>query len=231
MKRARIVVAALALALASCSSCPRPVVGLGNPRIQDQARGLPRAIDETSVALLDETKVRHCQVLFEPAFSSAYAVWFVQDEAMADVTVVLKVGANDQTQSYAAPIDRNTAERLSKLCLASLTTRVGDCGRLGYDGVWYHAAHPGPAHGYAMASFWSPKPGTLAHDFVKVAEALRDYAALPEALRHPAWLALQEAMDRLTDRLDSGSRHGSDSAWQAAPNAVKSDHGVYGARG
>jgi hypothetical protein len=139
--------------------------------------------------------------LFEPAFSSPHAVWFVQDDAAADATVLVRVQAEDQIQSYSAPLDRNTAVRLSKVCLATLTLRDETCPRRGMDGVWYHAAHPSTAHVYAMASFWSPRAGTLAMAFVKVAEALRNYATVPEALRAPAWSALQEAIDALAERL------------------------------
>lgn len=197
----RVGIVMVAGILTSCAACPRPVVGLGTPRIEDRVRGIPKPIVETSAALLEEWRVRRCQVLFEPAFSRPHAVWFVQDDVAADATVVVKLLTNDGVQSYSAPLDRNTALRLSKLCLASLTTRTKTCERIGMDGVWYHAAHPISDRSYAMASFWSPKQATVAKDLAVVAEALRSYATTPAALRSPAWLALQEAANQLAARL------------------------------
>ena len=52
-----------------------------------------------------------------------------------------------------------------------------------------------------MASFWSPPRRTIADALVKMTEALRDYAALPEALRPSGWLRLQEAESILADSL------------------------------
>jgi len=199
MMRPGIVIAAATLA--ACASCPQPVLGLGSPRVEDQEHGIPRAILDDSAALLDQTQVRRCQVVFEPAFSSAHAVWFVQNSPAADAMVFVKVRANDQIQSYSALLDGNTASRLSKLCLASLSSRTETCQPLGMDGVWYHAAHPKPSGSYEMASFWSPRRGTVASTFVGVAEALRNYATMPQSLRSPAWLALQEAANRLSERL------------------------------
>lgn len=204
LRTMRVGILIVAGTLAACTACPRPVVGLGAPRVEDRVRGIPRPLVESSATLLDETQARRCQILFEPAFSSPHAVWFVQDNVAADATVFVKLRTHDGVQSYSAPLDRNTALRLSKLCLASLTTRTKACERIGTDGVWYHAAHPSSDHSYAMASFWSPRQATVAKDFVKVVEALRNYATMPEALRSPAWLALQEAANELAERLADG---------------------------
>jgi hypothetical protein len=202
-KMVRVGLVIATVTLASCAPCPRPVFGLGAPRVEDQERGVPKVLVEASATLLDESQVRRCQVLFEPAFSNAHAVWFVQDDTAVDAMVVVRVRLDDRIQSYSAPLDHGTGLRLSKLCLASLTSRTEGCGRRGMDGVWYHVAHPQTAHSYAMASFWSPRQGTVASDFVRVAEALRNYATVPATLRSPAWLALQEAANSLSTRLAS----------------------------
>lgn len=169
--------------------------------VEDKASGVPRTIRETAHGLLDLTQTRRCQVVFEPAFGNAHAVWFVQNEAAADATVFVKVYAEDGVQSYSAPLDRNTALRLSRVCLTALTADFTSCGRYGSDGVWYHAAHPLPTAGYAMASFWTPRQGTVADALVKVVEALRNYATLPESLRFQAWLVLEESQKDLSKRL------------------------------
>jgi hypothetical protein len=197
----RIAIGIVAVTFVSCAECPQRIVGPGTARIEDSSLGLPIPVVQSSIDLLVPTAVRRCQVLFEPAFSSPYAVWFVQDNEAADATVVVRVHTHDRIESYSALLDRGTAVRLSRLCLASLTLATTSCSRIGMDGVWYHAAHPKTAQSYAMASFWSPQPGTLPNAFVKVAEALRNYATLPEALRSPAWIALQEAADSLSVQL------------------------------
>ena len=171
------------------------------PRVEDKASGIPRTISETSQGLLDLTQTRRCQVVFEPAFSSPHAVWFVQNNAAADATVFVKVHAIDGVESYSAPLDRISARRLSQLCLTALTADFSSCERLGVDGVWYHAAHPLAAHAYAMASFWTPRQDTVANALVSVAEALRNYATLPESLRSQARTRLRESEDDLSRRL------------------------------
>lgn len=187
--------------LSACRACPRPLLGLGAPRLEDQARGIPKTHVDASKALLDLAQTRRCQVLFTPAFQSPHAVWFVQDDAAGEATVFVRILANEQLQSFSAPLDIGTAMRLSQLCLKALTADFASCEHWGHDGVWYHAAHPRVADSYVMASFWSPRQGTVAKAFVKVAEALRNYATLPEALRAQAWLTLQESTADFSKRL------------------------------
>jgi hypothetical protein len=197
----RAAILALVGVLCSCTACPRPATGLGAPRVQDLALGIPRTISESSRGLLDLSQARRCQMVFEPAFSNPHAVWFVQHDDRADATVFVKVRANDGSESYSALLDPSTALRLSRLCLAALTADFASCERLGYDGVWYHAAHPLPTRAYAMASFWTPRHGSVANAFVKVAEALRSYATVPQSLRSQAWTTLQQSESALSKRL------------------------------
>jgi hypothetical protein len=140
-------------------------------------------------------------MVFEPAFGNPHAVWFVQSNDAADATVFVKVHARDGIESYSALLDRNSARRLSQVCIAALTADFTACERLGADGVWYHAAHPLPTRSYAMASFWTPRQGSVVNAFVKVAEALRSYATVPQSLRSQAWLTLQESENDLSKRL------------------------------
>jgi hypothetical protein len=74
-------------------------VGLGAPRILDHARGIPKTHGDASKVLLDSTQTRRCQLLFEPAFHSPPAVWFVLDDADEDATVYLRILANDRLQN------------------------------------------------------------------------------------------------------------------------------------
>jgi hypothetical protein len=206
MVRIKVVIAAAAVA--SCTAaCPRPVVGLGSARVEDGARGIPKTVSPASLGLLEEALARRCQVLFEPSFASPHAVWIVQEGEAADATVFVKVRINDDIATYSAALDGHTAARLSNLCRAALSSKAEACARSGSDGTWYHAAHPDGASSYLMASFWSPRTGTLADAFVKLAEALRNYATLPAPLRSESWYALQEAANDLGTRLkaeDSG---------------------------
>jgi hypothetical protein len=197
----RVAILALVGVLSSCAVCRRPVTGLGLPRVEDKARGVPKTIWETSHGLLDLAQMRRCQVVLEPAFSNPHAVWFVQNGAWTEATVFVKVHTNDGVESYSAVLDGSTAGRLSQLCLTALTADFRSCEPLGRDGVWYHVAHPLPTHAYAMASFWTPRQGTVANAVVKVAEALRNYATLPESLRYQAWIRLQESENDLSKRL------------------------------
>ena len=194
---------ALLALLSSCASCPRPQVGLGAPRVANQAAGMPKPIWDDARGLIDEQQVRQCQVLFEPSFGSRHAVWITPTSPDGGANVFVRVRTSTGTEAFSAPLEAATATRLSRLCLAALTARFSSCERLGADGVWYHAAHPAPVGGYAMASFWSPRQGDIAYSFVKVAEALRDYATLPQALRAQAWLRLNEAAGALSGLLSA----------------------------
>ena len=200
----RCVSLALLVLLSSCASCPRPQVGLGAPRVANQATGMPQPIFDDSSGLLDEHQVRQCQVLFEPSFGNRHAVWIGQTNPDGGANVFVRVRTPAGTEAFSAPLDAATATRLSRLCLAALSARSSSCERLGVDGVWYHAAHPAPVGGYVMASFWSPRHGSIADAFVKFAEALRDYATLPQALRAAAWLRLDEAARALSKLLSPG---------------------------
>lgn len=151
--------------------------------------------------LLDERRPRLCQMVFEPAFSARHAVWFVQDGPRSNAVVIVRVQVGADVQSSSAPLDAGTAARLARLCLTTLTADFASCERRGFDGVWYHSAHPEPSGGYVMASFWSPSRGTIADALVRMSEALRDYAALPEALRPRAWIRLQESEIALSEIL------------------------------
>jgi hypothetical protein len=193
--------ALLFLLLGGCASCPRPVVGLGEPEALDPRLGLPEKGSADMRALLDEPRPRHCQMVFEPAFSFAHAVWFVQDDPRSEAQVIVRVDTRTGLQSFDARLDRGTASRLSRLCLAALTSSLESCATLGMDGTWYHFASPAPDGGYVMATFWSPRRDTFADAVVELAEALRDYAAIPPLLRYGAWGRIQEAEDVLSKRL------------------------------
>lgn len=197
----RFLLFTFATLLNSCTSCPRPQVGLGAPRVEDRARGIPEVSFDDARGLLDEQQVRRCQVLFEPAFSNRHAVWIVQLSPEREAEVVVHIRGGSGIDVFSAPLSAGTAARLSRLCLATLTADFSSCKRTGFDGVWYHAAHPAPAGGYVMAAFWTPRRGTVAEAFAAVAEALRDYAVLPPTLRGPAWLRLVTSADTLAKLL------------------------------
>jgi hypothetical protein len=188
--------------LGACASCPRPVMGLGEPDVENQELGLPKPVSGHVRALLDDARPRHCQMVFEPAFSFDRAVWFVHDDPRSDARLIARVRTDAGIQSFEAPLDGSTALRLSRLCLAALTAEIDSCASRGMDGTHYHFANPSPDRGYVMATFWTPRRGTLARAVVELADALRDYAAIPETMRYPLWIRIQEAESELTKLLE-----------------------------
>lgn len=65
-----------------------------------------------------------------------------------------------------------------------------------------HAAHYVDASGYAMRSFRSPPPRTPEWKFVRLVEALRDYAVAPKRLASVYWSRILDSVDDLDCALD-----------------------------
>ena len=78
-----------------------------------------------------------------------------------------------------ASIDRATADLVMNVCReVLLRTRYADAPTRGNDGVDYHAGHW--IEGTFLAGeTWSPKPGTIAREFVDMEDALAAYAKAP----------------------------------------------------
>ena len=172
----------LVLMLSYVSGCASAPCAPENHRIRSKLEGVPETFSNELAALIEPEPRRYCQVLFEPAFATSHAVWLTaHPEGGARVTVT--VTTEHEPEFFEAELDRNTATLLERECRSFLTTPPPKCAHIGLDGVWYHAAHYVGDSGYVMRSFWSPKPGTRDEKFVRLAEALRDYAIAPQRLR------------------------------------------------
>jgi hypothetical protein len=196
----RIRTMSLLLALAS-SGCAASPCFTDKPRVASRLDGVPETIWSNRAVLIKREPRRYCQVLFEPAFFSHHAVWFTAQPS-GDAQVSVSALTENAPDFFDAPLDSRTAARLKRLCHSFLTSARPTCARIGYDGVWYHAAHHVGESGYAMRSFWSPKRGSVDEKFVRLAEALRDYVIAPLQLRSVYWSHIQRAESELECALE-----------------------------
>jgi hypothetical protein len=92
------------------------------------------------------------------------------------------------------------AARLSSICAAAVQALSAECAGVGADGTWIHAAHYDPQRGYMMASYWVRRSNQLMQGTANLAEALRDYAVVPEAFRAEKWIRIQNIINALLAR-------------------------------
>jgi hypothetical protein len=196
----RIRTMALLLALAS-SGCASSLCFTDKPRVASRRDGMPETISSGRAVLIKPEPRRYCQVVFEPAFSTDHALWFTI-QTSGDARVSVSTLTEDKADFFEASLDSRTAARLKRLCHSFLTAPRPPCARIGYDGVWYHAAHHVGDSGYAMRSFWSPRRGSVDEKFVRLAEALRDYVVAPLQLRSVYWWHIQSAESELECALE-----------------------------
>jgi hypothetical protein len=145
-------------------------------------------------------------VLFEPAFSNGNAVWFTNSlsgDAVVSVTVLTSAShvltQASHVERYSVELDPKTASQLKNLCESFLERPPPRCDPMGFDGVWYHAAHYVSGRGYLMRSFWTPRRDSVERRFVELAEALRDFATSPASLRTEHWWRIQDTADALRE--------------------------------
>jgi hypothetical protein len=200
---ARSAVLALVPLLVACAAS-RPCVPVES-RVLSRSQGIPKPIFAGSEALLTKDENRICQVLFEPAFAAPNAVWLTvspSGNVVVSVTVLTKVF---HVERYTAELDGDTVSRLNGLCADFLSRSPEVCDHIGYDGVWYHAAHYVEGRGYLMRSFWHPHTDGVDHRFVELAEALRDYTVSPAFLRAERWVRIQDTSGALRDALTTSN--------------------------
>ena len=172
----------IVLTLSYVSGCASAPCIPEKPRIRSRLDGVPETLASDRAELIQPEPRRYCQVLFEPAFATDHAVWLLVHPG-GGARVAVSVATEGAPEILEAELDRSTATLLERECRSFLTSAPPTCERVGVDGVWYHAAHYVGESGYAMRSFWSPKPGTRDEKFVRLTEAIRDYAIAPERLR------------------------------------------------
>jgi hypothetical protein len=141
--------------------------------------------------------------VFERAFTTPHAVWFTTD-ASGDAHLTVAVRLDHAPRTFETMLDARTAARLKVLCHAFLSAKAPACERLVPDGPRYYVAEYEDG-GYLMRSFASPRWGTRDDKFVRVAEALRDYAVAPDSLKSVYSRSIQRAADELECELDSNA--------------------------
>ena len=106
------------------------------------------------------------------------------------------------TRRLEAPITRGTADTLEQVCGKVLArVRYTPDLRIGLDGVSYHAAHFQIGFGYRAGKVWSPAKGTIASDFVELAETLTTLARAAPADRSTVENTLTRQAERLLERV------------------------------
>jgi hypothetical protein len=87
-----------------------------------------------------------------------------------------------KTRRLEAPVTKGIADLLEQACAQVLArVRYAPDTRIGLDGVRYHAAHFQIGFGYRAGTVWSPEKGTIAADFIELAETLAAFARAPAA--------------------------------------------------
>jgi len=104
-----------------------------------------------------------------------------------------------------ARIDEQSADLIMKVCeRVLLGTRYPGNPTHGLDGVRYHAGHWIPG-AFLAGQTWSPRPGTVARDFVDMEDFLAAYAKSPPSSREAAKESLLAKARQLLKRLTSAS--------------------------
>jgi hypothetical protein len=104
-----------------------------------------------------------------------------------------------------ADLDRDTAHAVMDACReVLLQARYVREPTRGNDGTMYHAGHWIPGT-FLAGQTWSPKPGTVAREFVEMETALRDYAESSAAKRAAAKANLLGRAKGLLRRVESAA--------------------------
>jgi len=104
-----------------------------------------------------------------------------------------------------APIDRATANTVMDACREVLLgTRYTAEPTRGNDGVGYHAGH-WISGTFLAGQTWSPKPGTIAREFVDMEEALAAYATAEPSKRDTLKVALLKRATLLLRRAQAST--------------------------
>lgn len=101
-----------------------------------------------------------------------------------------------------AELDQTTVNVLSRACEAVLMRARYSGASSGLDGTIYHAGSWKPGT-FLAAQAWSPKVGTIANDYLALAESLRAYAASTPSRRDGIKAELVAKAERLIARTDN----------------------------
>ena len=173
-----------------------------------------------SQALLGEHSHRKCQMLFLPSFAPEGAVYVVRFPEDASGLVVVKEFELDsrpalldaqsldtpytRVQRWEARLEGKDADLLETLWVTMLSrVHYEEEPTGGFDGVEYHAAHFARGFGYRSGKTWSPHSGTLASDFIAVAEELQEFAKEKEVEREVVRRRLMAKAGALLERTRS----------------------------
>jgi hypothetical protein len=167
-----------------------------------------------SEALLEGHRYRECQLVSLPSWRAPSAVYMVPGET-GSVTVVSRTvwyqrrssrstGLKKMRASVAthtAELDGPTARMLAVLCRdVLLRARYPDKSYIGFDGTTFHAGHQLPG-AFLTGKTWSPKPSTLAGEFVEMELALQAFAESAPEQREAARADLKAKAEHVAARL------------------------------
>lgn len=111
-----------------------------------------------------------------PAFATHFSV-FITDDGHSTVAHVKYLISASTADERAAPIARDTAERIGFVCRA-IAGQAQERSRSQRDGTRYHVAAHRDSTGYVYAITHEPPVNSLAHEFVSLMNALRNYVLI-----------------------------------------------------
>jgi hypothetical protein len=142
-------------------------------------------------------------MLFLPSFAPEGVVYIVRlpEDDGSVVVKEFKHPHGGEVQRWEATIGRTDADLLERLWVTMLArVHYDEEPSQGFDGVSYHAAHFADGFGYRSGKAWSPRSGTLASDFIAVAEHLLEYAKAKEGesevVRHSLIAKAEASIER-----------------------------------
>jgi hypothetical protein len=154
--------------------------------------------------LLGDDHYRGCQLVTLPSFGNDKVVFIRDGRPDLEVvsrTIVTQSRNRSRVDTKTAPLDHDSALEVLETCEAVLVrTRYPPEPTAGLDGIVYHAGHWAPGT-FLAGQAWSPKPGTIAREFVALEDALAAYAESPPERRPAAKSALLEKARALLKRV------------------------------
>jgi hypothetical protein len=180
----------------------------GDWRRHCQMLFVPSFSNEQAVYLVrDETQTakvvfREFEKQLWPVMQRAFAKEFPKQPPTTVQETQLIEKLAKKTRRLEAPVTKGIADLLDQVCAQVLArVRYAPDTRIGLDGVRYHAAHFQIGFGYRAGTVWSPEKGTIAADFIELAETLAAFPRAAAADRSRIESALTQQAQQLLSRM------------------------------